>query len=180
MTDPRRGRKDTEAVTTSILSGRLRADEDASPGWEFSPSFDIDQEFRLSHRFDFFSISQARAQIKEFVRVDGAYKRKGVKIRQVERCVSDGSSPGGNPDWRKKALAREAAMPKPFFEKYPGWLIPKFSSIARGARMTPERLQKINVGECLTVEERDHLTELLYNREAALAWDFSEMGMVLP
>ena len=134
----------------------------------------------MSHRFDLFSISQARAQIKEFVRVDGAYKRKGVKIRSVERCVSDGSAPGGNPDWRKKALTREAATPKPFFEKYPGWLILKFSTIARGARMTPERLQKINVGECLTVEERDLLTELLYNREAVLAWDFSEMGMVLP
>lgn len=30
----------------------------------------------------------------------------------------------------------------------------------------------------MTSEEKEVLTEMLYNREAVLAWDFSEMGKV--
>ena len=101
-------------------------------------------------------------------------------MRPAERWISDGSMPGGMPDWRERALERERAMPRLPNEKYPGWLIPKFSRMARGARLTPERLQKIRVGDGLSMEERDLLAEVLHGREAALAWDFSEMGLVRP
>ena len=30
----------------------------------------------------------------------------------------------------------------------------------------------------MTAQEKDVFTEMLYNREAVLAWDFSEMGKV--
>ncbi len=36
------------------------------------------------------------------------------------------------------------------------------------------------IGDGITPQEKDLLTEMLYNREAALAWDFTEMGKIKP
>jgi len=36
------------------------------------------------------------------------------------------------------------------------------------------------IGDKLTLRKKEVLTEMLYNREAALAWDFSEIGRVIP
>ena len=61
-------------------------------------------------------------------------------------------------------------------DKYTHWLIPKFTLIAKEARLTPERLAKMIIGDGMTSQGKDLLTEMLYNREAVLAWDFTEMG----
>lgn len=45
--------------------------------------------------------------------------------------------------------------------------LPKFSGIERGARLTPERLEKLIVGQGLTKEEKDVFFEVLFNRESA-------------
>ena len=90
----RRSDAKSKVAAACILSGRLRVGTSTSPHWEFVPSFDIGQEFRLSRKFDLFSVSQARDRDREFVRVDGAYKRKGDKVRPAERWLSDGSMPG--------------------------------------------------------------------------------------
>ncbi len=50
-------------------------------------------------------------------------------------------------------------------DKYTHWLIPKFTSIAKGARLTPKWLTKMIIGDGMTSQEKD----LLYNREAVLA-----------
>jgi hypothetical protein len=54
-------------------------------------------------------------------------------------------------------------------EKYDYLLISKFSTINRKARLISERLAEIKIGKKLLKAEKDLLTEMLYNREAALA-----------
>jgi hypothetical protein len=54
-------------------------------------------------------------------------------------------------------------------KKYNYLLISKFFAISRRARLTPERLTEIRIGKKLFKTEKDLLTEMLYNRKAALA-----------
>ena len=63
-------------------------------------------------------------------------------------------------------------------DKYTHWLIPKFTPIAKKARLTSERLAKMIIGEGMSPQEKNLLTEMLYNREAVLAWDFTEIGKI--
>lgn len=93
--------------------------------------------------------------------------------------TSNGDTPGGREDWKAKAIKekQEHRKDRPV-GKYDHWLIPKFSDIERGSRLTPERIKRMIVGEELSPQERDLLLEMLYNREAALAWDLSEIGRV--
>ncbi len=53
-------------------------------------------------------------------------------------------------------------------DKYTHWLIPQFTPIAKRAILTPERLAKMIIGDSMTSQEKDLLTEMLYNREAVL------------
>jgi hypothetical protein len=53
--------------------------------------------------------------------------------------------------------------------KYDYLLISKFFVISREARLIPERLAEIKIREELLKAEKDLLTEILYNRKAALA-----------
>jgi hypothetical protein len=64
--------------------------------------------------------------------------------------------------------------------KYDHLLISKFSAISREARLIPERLAKMKIGKELLEIKKDLLTEMLYNRETALAWDFTHCGRVRP
>ena len=91
----------------------------------------------------------------------------------------DGSTPGGDPRWLEKKIAEEkeggADEHKGPFDR---WLVPKFSDIQRGSRMTDDRLSKMDISDRLTPMERKLLIEMLYNREKALAWEVGEKGMV--
>jgi hypothetical protein len=62
--------------------------------------------------------------------------------------------------------------------KYDYLLISKFFVINRGARFIFERFARMRIGEELFKAEKDFLTEILYNRETALAWDFTHCGRV--
>jgi hypothetical protein len=64
--------------------------------------------------------------------------------------------------------------------KYDYLLISKFSAISRKTRLIPERLIEIKIGKKLLKTEKDLLTEMLYNRKAALAWDFTYYERVRP
>lgn len=44
-----------------------------------------------------------------------------------------------------------------------------------GARLTPERLNRLNVGQGLLDEERELLFEILYLREGALSWSMEDI-----
>jgi hypothetical protein len=46
--------------------------------------------------------------------------------------------------------------------------------------MTPERIEKMQIGGELTPEEKELILEMLYRREAALAWDFEHINKIRP
>ena len=56
-------------------------------------------------------------------------------------------------------------------EKYPKWLIAKFSDIERGLQLTKEQIEKLIVGGDLTLQEHDMFVEMLYNREKVVAFE---------
>ena len=61
---------------------------------------------------------------------------------------------------------------------YDTWLIPKFSMIIKGTRLTNKRVAAMLVGSKLLPGEKNLIIQVLYNREAALSWDFSEIRKV--
>ena len=111
------------------------------------------------------------------VRIDGAYKRKSQKVQQVDLSLSDESKPDRSDTWRLNTIKKEIPILDPT-EKYMHWLIPKFILIAKRVRLTPEHLGKMIIGEDMTAQKKKILTEMLYNREAVLAWDFTKIGKV--
>lgn len=58
--------------------------------------------------------------------------------------------------------------------KYTYWLVSKFTPIAKKVRLTPEKLGKMIFRDIITEQEKGVLTEMLYNKEVVLAWDFTE------
>ena len=62
---------------------------------------------------------------------------------------------------------------------YAGWLIPKFSDIEQGSRLTKEHIKKLKVGSDLIMEEHNVFLEVLFNCEASIAFDFTEKGRFL-
>jgi len=111
--------------------------------------------------------------------INTMYKPKSRKVQPVDDHPSDGSVPDGDPEWKKKKwkTAKESLQYGHRFDKY---VCPKFSDIPAGSRLTPERLGTLLQG-CtpdLTDEERELFTHILFAREAALAWDFTECGRI--
>ena len=91
--------------------------------------------------------------------------------------MPNGSKFDGSDAWRFDAIKREIFILNPT-DKYTHWLISKFTLIAKVARLTPEWLGKMIIKESMTAQEKEVLTKKLYNREAVLAWNFTEMGKV--
>jgi hypothetical protein len=66
-------------------------------------------------------------------------------------------------------MEKKFGVPEKSPKKYDYLLIPKFSVINRKARLTFKRFAGIRIGKKLLKIEKDLLTEILYNRKAALA-----------
>ena len=104
-----------------------------------------------------------------------AYKTKANKVRPVDPGETDGSKPGGTLDWFERSKADDIPSQPGL---YSDWITPKFSGIQRGSRLTDERIKDLIVGDSLWPKERELFIEVLYNREKALAFDFSHIGKV--
>jgi hypothetical protein len=116
-----------------------------------------------------------------FAKVNTLYKRKADKVRTVPLGTKDGEKPGGLEDWQEVCLARYHAKPAPDeASNFDRFLRPRITGFARGSRLTPERLERLIVGTELWDGEKQLLTELLFKREGALAWEFNEIGRVRP
>jgi hypothetical protein len=76
-------------------------------------------------------------------------------------------------------MKKRFRIPERFFEKYDYLLISKFSVISREIRLIFKRFAEMKIGKLLEVK-KDLLTEILYNRETALAWDFTYYKKVRP
>lgn len=135
--------------------------------------------FRMSRKFDLFSLENRRKQKKKEFGVCAAYKSVAKKVRPVDFSKTDGSNPGGTTTWKTDAMAKEKYIPDPS-DKYAKWLIPRFSGLAKGSRLTPEKIAMLRIGPGLTGQKRELLLEMLYNREAAITFTFETMGKVSP
>jgi hypothetical protein len=145
----------------------------------FSASaWSIGKDVTYSRGTDLITMFQAK-QFFPTVGVFGAYKRKADKVVPVKEGISDGSVPGGDPEWKKKKIEKERRRGRvePANE-WDRWLIPKFSDIRRGSRLTTERIGQLLLGEGLMPREREMLLELLFRREKGIAFEFSECGRV--
>jgi len=70
-------------------------------------------------------------------------------------------------------------LPCPENKKYP-WLIPKFSDIECGSRLTLERFEKLKIEKGITKEEQEVLIEVLFSREKGITFDFTKRGVFKP
>lgn len=111
--------------------------------------------------------------------VNTLYRRKGVKVRHVDKRSNDGAVPGGERDWLKKCLEKyHDEVDEMESEKFRKWLRKRVASFSIGPRLTKERLNNLKVGGELLEEERELLFELLYLREGALGWGMEDIGTV--
>lgn len=123
---------------------------------------------------------QKLAKTASTVNVFTMYKSKDKKVHPRDDIPSDGTVPEGDPLWKQK---RWKAVSAEMLKSPPSkWFTPKFSKIEKGSRLKEERLSDIlaQVENTLTAEEKTLFLEILYNREAALSWDFTEAGTVDP
>jgi len=107
-----------------------------------------------------------------------AYKTKANKVRPVDPRKTDGSKPRGCLDWFEMSKANDVPCQDP--GQFPDWITPKFSSVQKGSRLTEKRIKDLVVGDNLWLRERELFLEMLYNREKAIAFDFSHIRKVRP
>ena len=107
-----------------------------------------------------------------------AYKRKKDKIRPLDQ-PTDGEGTGGDPLFLEKCEKQEA-LERRHTQKGPFdvWITPKFSTIPQGSRLTEERIADLDIGAELWPREKELLMALLFNREAAIAFDWQEKGRI--
>lgn len=164
--------------------------ENTIDGFRFQP---CEEEhalgWRSSRRGDLWSIRQEnyrnsmrQKQLRQMpltARVSTLYKRKADKVNPVNKGEG-GEKPGGDVHWREKAIQEERKRGLHLKKDYPysQWLYPRISRLGEGARLTPERVERLVIGNSLTPQERDVVLQMLYNREGAFAWVFSEIGHV--
>ncbi|KIV98505.1 uncharacterized protein PV09_09688 [Verruconis gallopava] len=60
------------------------------------------------------------------------------------------------------------------------WFEPRTAWFPHAARLTQERLQAMKISSGFTPQEKLLIEEVLFRREAALSWDFSEIGRIKP
>jgi hypothetical protein len=78
--------------------------------------------------------------------MDIIYKRKAEKVKPVDLDKLNNSIPRESKSWREDMIRKEMKNVDPDpDDSYAKWLIPKFSKIAKGSRLTPERIEKLIV-----------------------------------
>jgi hypothetical protein len=121
--------------------------------------------------------------LKQRVDLYTMYKSVAKKVRPVDIPRQSAPMNFGREDW--KDLARERQLLRlsvrdpdhgpcdHLFER-------RYAAFPRGSRLTPERIEKLHIGEQLLPRERELFLQMLYNREGALSWTFEESGRIHP
>ena len=117
--------------------------------------------------------------LNSYVEINTLYKRKKDKVKPVNRPHKEGPKPEEVEKWKEQIAVYKGDDRNKSGSQYP-WLIPKFSNIERGRRLTPKRIKKLKIGESVASEERIVLLEVPFNREAGIAFDFTEKGYFKP
>ena len=147
--------------STSVCLTRIRHCAPTGIRQFYPQTISASSQFRFLWRCNLKTLSQHSYSFS-CMRVDGAYKRKAQRVQPVDSSFSDGSKQDGSNNWKTNAIKKKT----PIFDsnnKYTQWLIPKFTSIAKGARLTPEQLGKMIIRDGMISEEKEILTEMLYN-----------------
>ncbi len=132
---------------------------------------------RMTWRFDLSSIRQ-HEKINH-VKVATAYKRKAQKIQFVNLSKSNDSISEDLTNWKQILLTQiKLNMTEMKSEKYDHWLFFKFFKIAREFRLTLKRAKRMICNDALTLQEKNLLLKMLFNREAIMIWNFSEMRKI--
>ena len=100
--------------------------------------------------------------LNSYREINTLYKRKKDKVKPVHRLHKEGLQPEGVENWKEQIVVYRGDDSNKSGSQY-SCLIPKFSNIERGRRLTPEIIEKLKVGECLTSEGRIVLLEVLFN-----------------
>lgn len=107
-------------------------------------------------------------------------KSAARKVKPVDDAPPDGSVPEGNVDWKRSRL-EAAKLRARYGHRWDKYVLPRFSSTKPGSRLRPERLKDIlDKATILTPQEKEFLSYVLFCREEALAWEFSECGRIDP
>ena len=101
------------------------------------------------------------------------YKRKGRKVWPANMGYGNGEKSKGDDEWRKRRKEKEIYEERGRFGEH---IIPKFPKITHGDRPRPNQIKIMKIGTDLWPNERELLMEVLYNREAAIAFDSSGKG----
>ena len=101
------------------------------------------------------------------------YKKKADKVRPVSQPHEGDLRPREKGNWCAEVILKKYYK---LGGAYAGWLIPKFLDIEQGLRLTEEHIKQLKVGSDLTAEEHDVFLEVLFNREAGIAFNFTEKG----
>ncbi|KAJ9246723.1 hypothetical protein DTO195F2_9270 [Paecilomyces variotii] len=116
--------------------------------------------------------------------VNTRYKKKHEKVRPANVSNGPTAAPGGLLGWKEVVRERYYRNPQGSAKEIRGGFAehvqPKISDIKRGTRLTPDRLKNLIVGDDLWPREKELLTEVLFAREAVLAWTFEEIGRMRP
>ena len=113
--------------------------------------------------------------------INTLYKRKADKVRPINKANNDGSVQKGIENWKEVCLAKY--HPERFEydgEKKEPHFLPRISQFPVGERLTTERLDSIKVGIELRPAEKELLFQMLYCREGALGWEWTEVKNIRP
>jgi hypothetical protein len=107
--------------------------------------------YRMSQTTDLFTMRMESYRSKarqSAMSIATAYKRKADKVHPVNSSTPDGTVLGGIMEWREVALRRQKASIRGLpLGPYDHFLEPRYTKLARGARLKPERLERMIVGD---------------------------------
>ena len=113
--------------------------------------------------------------------VNTLYKKVGVKVRPVDDPRSPEPMELGREDWKRVAYERQQlvrSLRPPDIGPFDHLFEPRYAPFPRGKRLTPERLKHQKFGDTLLPIEKELFKEMILNREAAIAFTFSESGRI--
>ena len=112
--------------------------------------------------------------------VNTLYKTKDKKVQPISDSQIKPDKVEGRPDWKSRAASQQKPNKDSDWRSFEKYFEPRYAEFPRGTRLTRQRISELKIGTELKPREKEMLVEMLYRREPALAWDFSESGRVNP
>ncbi len=132
---------------------------------------------QMTWRFNLSSIHQHEKI--NYVKVATAYKRKAQKIQSVNSLKLNDLISEDLTNWKQILLTQiKLNMTEMKSEKYDHWLFLKFFKIAQKFRLISKWVKRMMCDDALTLQEKNLLLKMLFNRKVTMIWNFSEMRKI--